>query len=85
MAELVQNRRLFPVIILPVTSASQNFPKFQENLLVFFVPDAIASTIMIYDDIRVFIVKLNRVFSLSLYMFTVNCALQNKTSFQLKL
>ena len=25
MAELVQNRQFFPVIILPVTSASQNF------------------------------------------------------------
>ena len=25
MAELVQNHQLFPVIILPVTSASQNF------------------------------------------------------------
>ena len=44
------------------------------------VPDAFAN-IMINDDISV---KLNRVFSLSLYIFTVNCVLQNKTSFQLE-
>ena len=38
MAELVQNRQFFPVIILPVTAASQFFfPKFQENLLVFAI------------------------------------------------
>ena len=41
------------------------------------VPDAFAS-IMINDEILVFIVKLNRVFSISLYIFTVNCVLQNK-------
>ena len=48
------------------------------------VPDAFAST-MINDDILVFIVKLNTVFALSLFIFTVNCVLQNKTSFQLEL
>ena len=40
---------------------------------------------MINDDILVFIVKLNGVFSLSsLSIFTVNCVLQNETSFQLE-
>ena len=29
---------IFPVIILPVTSASQNFSLIQENLLVSFCP-----------------------------------------------
>ena len=47
------------------------------------VPDAFASTVINYD-ICVFIVKLNKVFSLSLYNFTANCVLQNKTSFQLE-
>ena len=46
------------------------------------VPDALAST-MLNDDIWVFIVNLNIVFSLSLHIFTVNCVLQNKTSLQL--
>ena len=47
------------------------------------VPDAFAST-MINDDIRVFIVKLKRVFSLLLSIFTVNCVLQIKINFQLE-
>ena len=33
---------------------------------------------------KVCIFKLNRVFSLLLYIFTVNCKLQNKTSFQVE-
>ena len=42
--------------------------------------DAFASTI-INEDIWVFIVKLNRVFSLSLYIFTVNCVATKLTKF----
>ena len=41
MAELVQNHQLFPVVVLPVTSASKKNPKFQENLLVSFCPRCI--------------------------------------------
>ena len=55
---------------------------FKRIYLFLSVPDAFAST-MINDNICVFIVKSNRVFSLSLYILTVNCVLQNKTSFQL--
>ena len=48
MAELVQNRQLFPVIILPVISASQNFLRIYSFLS---VPDAFVSTTMINDHI----------------------------------
>ena len=36
VADIVQNRQFFPVIILPVTLLHKIFPKFQENLLVSF-------------------------------------------------
>ena len=39
---------LFPVIILPLTSASQNFKRIYSLLS---VPDVFASTTMINDDI----------------------------------
>ena len=76
MVELVQNRQFFPVIILTVTSASQIFFLNLKRIYSFLsVPDAFAST-MINDDICVFIVKLNILFSLSLYILrsTVMCA-----------
>ena len=37
MAELVQNRQFFPVIILPVTSASKIFPQISKELNRFFL------------------------------------------------
>ena len=62
------------------TKFSQNFKRIYSFLS---VSDVFANT-LINDDIWVFKVKLNRFFSLSLYIFTVNCVLQNKTSFQLE-
>ena len=50
MAELVQNRQFFPVIILPVTSASQKILNIKIIYSFLCVPDAFAST-MINDDI----------------------------------
>ena len=53
IAELVQNRQFFPVIILPVTSASQHFSSISRIKIihsVLSVPDVFAST-MINDDI----------------------------------
>ena len=85
MAALVQNRQFFPVIMLPVTSASHTkiFLNFKEFTRFFLSQIAFASN-LINDDIYVFIAKLNRVFSSPLYIFMVNCVLQNKTSFQLE-
>ena len=57
--------------------------QFQRIYSFLSVPDAFASN-LINDDIYVFIAKLNRVFSSPLYIFMVNCVLQNKTSFQLE-
>ena len=37
MAELVQNRQFFPVIILPVTSAPQNFSLISKEFTRFFL------------------------------------------------
>ena len=50
MADLFQNyHQFFPVIILPVTSVSQNFPKFQDNLHVSFFPRCVYQH---YDQLR---------------------------------
>ena len=50
MAELVQNRQFSPVIILPVTSASQNFSlNFKRTYSFLSVPDAFANTMI--DDV----------------------------------
>ena len=56
MAELVQNHQLFPVIVLPVTSASKKILNFKRIYSFLSVPDTFAST-MINDDISVFIVR----------------------------
>ena len=50
MAELVQHRQFFPVIILPVTSAAKFSLNFKRIYSFPSVPDAFAST-MINDDI----------------------------------
>ena len=50
MAELVQNRQFFPVIIVPDFCSAKSFLNFKRIYLFFPVPDAFAST-MINDDI----------------------------------
>ena len=51
MAELVQNRPFFPVIILPVTSASQIFSLISKEFTSFFLSQMHLPALMINDDI----------------------------------
>ena len=83
MAELVQNRQFFRVNNFTCDFC---FAKFFLNIKRIYsflsVPDAFAS-IVINDEIGVFTVKLNRVFSLSLYILRPTVCYKIKQFFSL--